>query len=96
MGAEPFYWLGGWLPLGGGVGVGCVLSAPVAQTPPPPPLLSHALQQEMEALSGTKGCAYCGGLGHRVTDCPKLKADSRDQQRAQRDHFGGNGYGGEM
>ena len=20
------------------------------------------------------GCAYCGGLGHRITDCPKLEA----------------------
>ena len=50
----------------------------------------------MEAISGTKGCAYCGGLGHRVTDCPKLKADSRDQQRSHRDAFAGNGYGGEM
>ncbi|RLN08795.1 hypothetical protein C2845_PM11G14500 [Panicum miliaceum] len=23
--------------------------------------------------SGVKGCAYCGGLGHRVGDCPKLE-----------------------
>ena len=21
-----------------------------------------------------RGCAYCGGLGHRITDCPKLEA----------------------
>jgi len=21
-----------------------------------------------------KGCSYCGGLGHRITDCPKLEA----------------------
>jgi ATP-dependent RNA helicase DDX41 len=20
------------------------------------------------------GCSYCGGLGHRITDCPKLDA----------------------
>lgn len=55
--------------------------------------------QEMEAISGTKGCAYCGGLGHRVTDCPKLRADSREQTRKQQDRFGGgrgSGYGGEM
>lgn len=21
------------------------------------------------------GCAYCGGLGHRITHCPKLEAE---------------------
>lgn len=21
-----------------------------------------------------KGCSYCGGLGHRITECPKLEA----------------------
>nr|XP_039273315.1 probable ATP-dependent RNA helicase DDX41 [Styela clava] len=25
-------------------------------------------------LGGERGCAYCGGLGHRITDCPKLDA----------------------
>ncbi|XP_017771251.1 PREDICTED: ATP-dependent RNA helicase abstrakt [Nicrophorus vespilloides] len=25
-------------------------------------------------LGDDKGCAYCGGLGHRITDCPKLEA----------------------
>lgn len=32
--------------------------------------------EEMEALaaaSGVKGCAICGGLGHRATQCPKLQ-----------------------
>lgn len=24
--------------------------------------------------SDDKGCAYCGGLGHRITECPKLEA----------------------
>lgn len=24
--------------------------------------------------SGERGCAFCGGLGHRITDCPKLEA----------------------
>lgn len=54
--------------------------------------------QEMEAISGTKGCAYCGGLGHRVTDCPKLRADTREQTRKQQDRFGGTGggFGAEM
>ncbi|PSC71624.1 DEAD-box ATP-dependent RNA helicase 35 [Micractinium conductrix] len=55
---------------------------------------------EMEAISGTKGCAYCGGLGHRVTDCPKLRADTREQSKKQQDRFGNNsssgGFGAEM
>lgn len=25
-------------------------------------------------LGGEHGCSYCGGLGHRITDCPKLEA----------------------
>ena len=25
-------------------------------------------------FSEDRGCAYCGGLGHRITDCPKLEA----------------------
>lgn len=23
---------------------------------------------------GERGCTFCGGLGHRITDCPKLEA----------------------
>lgn len=25
-------------------------------------------------IAGERGCAFCGGLGHRITDCPKLEA----------------------
>ena len=35
----------------------------------------HDPMAEMEELarqSGQKGCAFCGGLGHRIADCPKL------------------------
>lgn len=66
-----------------------------------PPVL-QALEDPMEqfialeAASGHKGCAYCGGLGHRITDCPKLQSQTREQQRNRRDHFGKGGYGGEM
>lgn len=27
----------------------------------------------------TQGCSYCGGLGHRITDCPKLDAAQTKQ-----------------
>lgn len=26
-----------------------------------------------------RGCSYCGGLGHRITDCPKLEAIQNKQ-----------------
>ncbi|KAI8113545.1 hypothetical protein M9435_003546 [Picochlorum sp. BPE23] len=51
---------------------------------------------EVEAASGTKGCAYCGGLGHRVAECPKLRSDTKDQYLRRVDRFGGSGYGAEM
>ncbi|KAK2158390.1 hypothetical protein LSH36_171g03038 [Paralvinella palmiformis] len=41
-----------------------------------PPFLA-ALQSENEQyldMGGEIGCSYCGGLGHRITDCPKLEA----------------------
>jgi len=31
------------------------------------------------ALDGDKGCAFCGGLGHRVATCPKLEAHRMKQ-----------------
>ncbi len=66
-----------------------------------PPVL-QALEDPMEefialeAASGTRGCAYCGGLGHRITECPKLQSQTREQQRGKRDYFGAGGFGGEM
>jgi len=36
----------------------------------PPILLS--LGGEYNEMNGMIGCAYCGGLGHRVTECAKL------------------------
>jgi len=43
----------------------------------------NATAEELEAATGRKGCAYCGGLGHRVTDCPKLRADTNAAKRAR-------------
>lgn len=59
----------------------------------------HDPLEEMEALaaaSGIKGCAYCGGLGHRIADCPKLRSESKAQERSKKDYFGSGGFGGEM
>ncbi|KAJ1724175.1 hypothetical protein LPJ53_001513 [Coemansia erecta] len=35
-------------------------------------------------LDPSVGCQYCGGLGHRILDCPKLAQEQRAQQAAQR------------
>ena len=39
--------------------------------------LNHIGISEQEAflkVGGDPGCSYCGGLGHRITACPKLEA----------------------
>jgi len=41
-----------------------------------------------------KGCAFCGGLGHRMTNCPKLENQSR-QARKERSEKMGGGAGGD-
>ncbi len=54
------------------------------------------MEEELAVISGVRGCAYCGGLGHRVTMCPKLIA--QDTKRSQAAGFTGRdaGYGAEM
>ncbi|KAK9903748.1 hypothetical protein M0R45_000981 [Rubus argutus] len=48
-------------------------------------------------IGGNVCCAYCGGLGHRIRDCPKL-----EQQKciaiasSRRDYYGSGGYRGEI
>ncbi|QDZ18651.1 DEAD-box ATP-dependent RNA helicase [Chloropicon primus] len=67
-----------------------------------PPILNalddpQEMEEELAIISGIRGCAYCGGLGHRVTMCPKLIAQDREISR--RSAGGGGemaGYGGEM
>ncbi|KAJ6813046.1 DEAD-box ATP-dependent RNA helicase 35-like [Iris pallida] len=47
--------------------------------------------------SGVKGCAYCGGLGHRIKDCPKLEHQKTMAiAGSRRDYFGSGGYRGEI
>ena len=52
--------------------------------------------EEMAAASGQKGCAYCGGLGHRISECPKLELQTRQEAHKKKDYFGAGGFGGEM
>jgi len=45
---------------------------------------------------GGKGCAFCGGLGHRITECPKLEKDARRVAGGKKDALNsGDGYGGD-
>lgn len=43
-------------------------------------------------FSGEHGCSYCGGLGHRITDCPKLEALQNKQVSniGRRDYLANN------
>jgi ATP-dependent RNA helicase DDX41 len=40
----------------------------------------------MIEVDGLKGCGYCGGLGHRIIECPKLKSAQKVK------HMGNFGY----
>lgn len=48
--------------------------------------------------TGVAGCSYCGGLGHRIANCPKLETTRLKQIRATsssgREFAGGGGGGG--
>ncbi|XP_054286318.1 ATP-dependent RNA helicase abstrakt-like [Macrosteles quadrilineatus] len=53
------------------------------------------LQSENEKyleLGDERGCSYCGGLGHRITDCPKLEAIQNKQASniGRRDYLASN------
>lgn len=59
-----------------------------------PPFLAD-LQSENEKyldLGDERGCSYCGGLGHRITDCPKLEAIQSKQASniGRRDYLASN------
>lgn len=59
--------------------------------------------REEEEIGGVKGCAYCGGLGHRISDCPKLETTRQKTTSATKDYLttgaarytGAEGYAGD-
>eukprot|EP00931_Biecheleriopsis_adriatica_P074478 TRINITY_DN48526_c0_g1_i1.p1 TRINITY_DN48526_c0_g1~~TRINITY_DN48526_c0_g1_i1.p1 ORF type:complete len:633 (+),score=171.79 TRINITY_DN48526_c0_g1_i1:59-1957(+) len=60
--------------------------------------------REEEEIGGVKGCAYCGGLGHRIADCPKLETTRQKTTSATKDYLttgstrysgAGEGYAGD-
>ena len=61
------------------------------------PMLEALNNPVEEAEGGVKGCTYCGGLGHRVSKCPKLEQQKRQAiARTKHHYFGSQGYGGEI
>lgn len=63
-----------------------------------PPVL-QALEdpdEDINNVGGVKGCAFCGGLGHRITNCPRLDRDARRIGAGKKDSLVKNaGYGGD-
>ncbi|RHZ79012.1 hypothetical protein Glove_152g30 [Diversispora epigaea] len=57
-----------------------------------PPVL-EVLEDPLKDLKG--GCTFCGGLGHRISECPKLDAQRRQQLGNISRGGGGERGGGE-
>jgi ATP-dependent RNA helicase DDX41 len=45
-------------------------------------------------VAGSRGCAFCGGLGHRINVCPKLESQQKAKMISTRGDGGGGGGGG--
>ena len=56
-----------------------------------PPVLQVLDEPEANALSSGVACAFCGGLGHRITECPKRDKDARRLNANRRDMISGTG-----
>jgi len=53
-------------------------------------------ETEANGEGGTRGCSFCGGLGHTIGDCPKIDKDARRVAGGHKDAIAyGDGYGGE-
>ncbi|KAG2180444.1 hypothetical protein INT44_003448 [Umbelopsis vinacea] len=58
-----------------------------------PPFL-EALEDPSEKLGLAGGCSYCGGLGHRIDNCPKLEQQRKQQMNSMIGTRSGGGGGG--
>ncbi|KAJ1461574.1 P-loop containing nucleoside triphosphate hydrolase protein [Pelagophyceae sp. CCMP2097] len=58
-----------------------------------PPVLQVLDEPDNNIINsdGTRGCSFCGGLGHRITDCPKRDKDARRMNSNRRDMISGTG-----
>ena len=50
--------------------------------------------ENIQREDGSKGCSFCGGLGHSIVDCPKIDKDARRVTRKDA-LASGDGYGGD-
>eukprot|EP00741_Cyanophora_paradoxa_P017612 tig00021012_g17012.t1 len=66
---------------------GAAPARPAAQRVPPVLAAMEDPSDAFRDVGGVKGCAFCGGLGHRITMCPKL-----EQQKMKSITAGGPGY----
>jgi len=60
--------------------------------------LDSAAEVNTKDIGGVKGCAYCGGLGHRIAVCPKLENTRQKTASGQKDYLttGSSRYTGEQ
>merc|ERR1719158_255504 len=62
-----------------------------------PPVLRELSDDEDEMAlaeeTGAKGCAYCGGLGHRIKNCPKMAEHALQRANTYRDFLADDGGG---
>jgi len=64
-----------------------------------PPFLNQldsTAETSTKEIGGVRGCAYCGGLGHRIAVCPKLENTRQKTTSATKDYLttGSSRYGG--
>lgn len=45
-------------------------------------LVQSDAEKSLDLDENEKGCAYCGGLGHRIGNCPKLEANQAKQSQS--------------
>ncbi|QRV86166.1 DEAD/DEAH box helicase [Ceratobasidium sp. AG-Ba] len=57
-----------------------------------PPFLQSIEDPRVAQGGSLKGCPVCGGLGHVISNCPKLEDNQRRVMAAQRGADGGGGY----
>ena len=61
---------------------------------PPVLMIMEDPLENVEREDGTKGCSFCGGLGHSIVDCPKIDKDAKRVTRKDA-LASGDGYGGD-
>ena len=66
-----------------------ILSLPHSRVPP----FLQSVEDPRAAQGGSlKGCPVCGGLGHAISNCPKLEDTQRRTMAAHRGGDDGGGY----